>query len=128
VYILQKESDMTKKKAVILGVFTVLPFLYIISFITFWVKMFILLQNGEPNSLNHVFLIIFPIHFAIMIEIIVLLVIYIKDVFKNTYIEETKKTLWLLVLFFGNLIAMPIYWYINIWKHIPNEDKESGHE
>ena len=29
---------------------------------------------------------------------------------------------------FGNLIAMPIYWHLNIWKHIPTEDKEPKHE
>jgi hypothetical protein len=79
-----------------------------------------MISNGDTNSFNFIFM-IFPIHIFIMIETIVLLVIYLKDVFKNKYIEESKRVLWVLVLFFGNLIAMPIYWYINIWKHIPSE-------
>jgi len=114
---------MTKKKAIILGIFTILPILYFFTFMAFWVKMFTSINSGGPERIHSLFYIIFPIHFAIMIEIIVLLVIYIKDVFKNTYLEESKKTLWVIILFFGNAIAMPIYWYINIWKHIINKNK-----
>ena len=45
-----------------------------------------------------------------------LLFIYIKNVFKNERISQDKKALWVVVLFFGNFIAMPIYWYLYIWK------------
>jgi hypothetical protein len=77
----------------------------------------LIINNGDYNSPNLIFK-LFPIHIFIMIETIVLFVIYLKDVFNNKYIEESKRVLWVLVLFFGNMIAMPIYWYINIWKHI----------
>jgi hypothetical protein len=109
---------MSKKKALTLGVFTLLPFFYIIFFIVFFIGMFTAITNSQNNSFNSMVFIIFPIHFGIMIEIIVLLIIYIKNIFKNDNIEETKRTLWALVLFFGNIIAMPVYWYINIWKPI----------
>ena len=47
---------------------------------------------------------------------IVLLFIYIRDVFKNDKVAQDKKALWAVVLFMGGVIAMPIYWYFYIWK------------
>jgi hypothetical protein len=74
--------------------------------------------SSQPENINPMFFMIFPIHLLIMIDILVLLIIYIKDVFKNENIEESKRTLWAIVLFFGNLFAMPVYWHLNIWKPI----------
>jgi len=113
---------MTKKKAVTLGVFTFLPILYYFVFISFFFLIYTSINN-EQNQFTTIFLVIFPIHFAMMINIIILLVIYIKDVFKNINIEESKRTLWALVLFFGNMIAMPIYWYKNIWVPLKAEGR-----
>jgi hypothetical protein len=117
----QRRIQMTRKKAITLGIFTVIPFFYIIVFVIFFIGIATSINNNRPSTID-MFFIIFPIHFAVMIDTIVLLVIYIKDVFKNQNIEESKRTLWALVLFFGNLIAMPIYWYTNIWKKIKKED------
>jgi len=44
------------------------------------------------------------------------LFIYIKNVFKNERISQDKKALWVVVLFLGGFVAMPIYWYLYIWK------------
>jgi len=109
---------MHKNKALLLLFFSLLPFLYVIFFFSFFIGTFVKITNNQPDDINALFYIIFPIHLGIMIEIIVLLVIYIKDVFKNENIEESKRALWAIVLFMGNLIAMPIYWYIHIWKPI----------
>jgi hypothetical protein len=109
---------MSEKKALALGVFTFLPFLYFVVFIVCFLVLFTATATGQTDSLNTAFFIIFPVHFGILIEIVVLLIIYIKNVFKNETIEETKRTLWAIVLFFGSAIAMAIYWYINIWKPI----------
>ena len=54
-----------------------------------------------------------------MLVILALTVFYIVNVFKNNRIENDKKVLWAIVLFMGNMIAMPIYWYIYIWKEPP---------
>jgi len=117
---------MTKKKAITLGIFTILPVLY---YAVFLIYMF-----NSTNKLEHIWLLLIyafiyqlsiffiftlPIHLLIIIETIALLVFYIIDIFKNNYIEKYKKILWILaLLFFGIVIVIPIYWYINIWKPI----------
>jgi heme/copper-type cytochrome/quinol oxidase subunit 3 len=117
------EETMNKNKALVLLFFTLLPFLYVVFFFYYWIEIFVKITNNQPDNINSMFFVILPIHFGIMIETIVLLIIYIKNVFKNENIEESKRALWAIVLFFGNLIAMPIYWYINIWKPIKKNQK-----
>jgi hypothetical protein len=51
-----------------------------------------------------------------MLAIMALTVFYIVNVFRNERVDKDKKVLWAVVLFMGNMIAMPIYWYLYIWK------------
>jgi len=72
-------------------------------------------------------MVLFPLHFLTMLEILALLVIYIMHVFKTDSVPQDKKALWAVVLFLGNMIAMPIYWYLYIWKEArPEQGAESG--
>ena len=66
-------------------------------------------------------MVILPLHFLTIFEIFVLSVIYIVHVFKTDRVAQDKKALWAVVLFLGNMIAMPFYWYLFIWK----EQKQS---
>lgn len=59
---------------------------------------------------------LFGVHIFTMLLMVILLIIFIRDVFKNDMVVETRKTLWTVLLLFGNIIAMPIYYYIFIWK------------
>jgi hypothetical protein len=58
-----------------------------------------------------------------MLWIFILLGIYVVNVFKNDHVSKDKKALWAVVLFLGNVIAMPVYWYLYIWKE---DDKNIG--
>ena len=51
-----------------------------------------------------------------MLEIIALLVIYVAYLFKTDRVGQDKKALWAVVLLLGNIVAMPVFWYLYIWK------------
>ncbi len=34
-------------------------------------------------------------------------------------VEGDKRAVWAVVLFLGNLVAMPVYWYTHIWRQNP---------
>jgi cytosine/uracil/thiamine/allantoin permease len=57
-----------------------------------------------------------------MLAVIALMVFYIVNVFRNDRVDKDKKALWAVVLFMGNMIAMPIYWYLYIWRETPAPD------
>lgn len=107
---------MTKTKKLLLGIATIWPILYMVVFFIFMFSMVLLLLFQKGNPPIGFFLTIFLLHFFTMIEIFVLLAIYVRDVFKNKRVEKDTKALWAVVLFLGNMIAMPIYWYLYIWK------------
>ena len=112
---------MSKGKAITLGIFTVWPFLYMIIFMSSIFGMMMLGFSGEGPSSEPpmIMMIILPLHFFTMFEIFVLIVIYIMHVFKTERVPQDKKALWAVVLFLGNMISMPIYWYLYIWRHNP---------
>lgn len=48
-----------------------------------------------------------------------LLVTYILDTFRNDRVAKDMKALWAVVLFMGSIFAMPIYWYLYVWRDSP---------
>lgn len=102
---------MSKAKKILLGIATLWPILYM--FIFFGLAFSFITNAANPEV---VFGYLFGGHIFTMLLMVILLIIYIRDVFENDMVLETRKTLWTILLLFGNMIAMPIYWYIYIWK------------
>jgi hypothetical protein len=53
-----------------------------------------------------------PLYLGTMVLTVVLLVIYIRDAYRNPALGEDRRTFWAVVLFHGNLLAMPVYWWL----------------
>ncbi len=106
---------MSKTKKIVLGIATIWPIIYMVIFFLFIFSQIFLSPSSQSDPSGGFFL-IFILHFLTMIWMFVLLFIYIRDVFKNDRVAKDKKALWAVVLFFGNIIAMLIYWYLYIWK------------
>jgi hypothetical protein len=109
---------MSKGKAIALAVVTAWPIVYIVLFIcTAFVMIVSDVSGGGQSSQPPVaMMIILPLHFLTMLVMLALLAVYVADVFKTDRIAQDKKALWVVVLFLGNVIAMPVYWYTYIWK------------
>lgn len=109
---------MSRGKAIVLGVFTAWPLLYVVIFfcMIFALVMSDFSDTSQKTGPPAIIWIIFPLHLFTMLEIAVLLVIYIRHVFKTDRVPQDKKALWAVVLFLGNMIAMPVYWYLYIWR------------
>jgi hypothetical protein len=116
----KRGGSMTKGKAITLAVFTVWPFLYMFIFMGLMATMMVTSFSGSapPSEPPFLIFVIFPLHFFTMIEIFVMIVIYIVFLFKTDAVPQDKKALWAVVLFLGNVIAMPVFWYIYIWKKL----------
>jgi hypothetical protein len=59
-----------------------------------------------------------------MIDVFVLIFVYIRYLFKTDTVPKDKKALWAVVLFLGNMISMPIFWYLYVWKYLGNKMPE----
>jgi hypothetical protein len=107
---------MQKPGKIVLGAATLWPFIYMFIFFGF-ILCSILFMRGEPSGAFPVsFAVIFVLHLFTMLLTMGLTIFFIVDVFRNARVDKDKKVLWAIVIFLGNMIAMPIYWYLYIWK------------
>lgn len=109
---------MKKSTKILLGIATIWPVIYIPLFIVGVFLMTFLSpgNEGEAPALLALFPVIFLLHFLTIFGGIALEVFYIVNIFKNKRVEEDKRLMWVLLLFFLNLFVMPVYWYLYIWK------------
>ena len=103
----------------LLGLVSLWPIAYLLLFfVVIFATEFFMPGSGQPGPPPLIALIL-PLHFLTMLVVLALLVFYIVNVFKNDQVEKDKKALWAIVLFMGSMIAMPVYWYLYIWKAAP---------
>ena len=115
---------MTKGKAITLGIFSIWPILYMFIFMGTIIIMMASTFAGHPpgNGQQKIMMVILPLHFFTVFEIFALAAIYIFYLFKTDVVPQDKKALWAVVIFLGNMISMPIFWYIYIWKKVKEEE------
>ncbi len=107
---------MSKPAKVILGIATLWPPVYLVIFIGFWFYLVLSITSQGGSGLPFGVIAIFVLHGFTMLWTFALIAIYIYNVFNNGRVANDKKALWAVVLFLGNMIAMPIYWYLYIWR------------
>lgn len=112
---------MKKSIKILLGLATLWPFLYMILFFVFVFSSIFFMRGpaGAEAGPPLFFVVFFALHLFTMLWIMALTIFYMVNVFKNDRVDKDKKVLWAVVIFMGNLIAMPIYWYLYIWKEAP---------
>jgi hypothetical protein len=106
---------MKKSSKVLLALATIWPLIYMVFFIG---VIFLNLFMGDNQGF--IWAIIIPLHLLTMLWIIALTIWYMVNVFRNDRVNKDMKVLWAVVLFMGNVIAMPIYWYLYIWQDSPS--------
>lgn len=113
---------MSKFLKILILLATLWPLLYIGLFIAFFIFTMSFAAQGGHNISGGpppVFIVIFGLHIFTMVWDVGLMIFYIVHVFRTKAIRETMKILWTIVLIFGGPIAMPIYWYLYIWREPP---------
>src|SRR5687767_12045275 len=108
---------MQKPTKVLLGIASLWPIFYMFLFFVFVFSMAFGFRGSEPEpGIQPMMAVVFGLHLLTMLIILALTVFYIVDVFRNERVDKDKKALWAIVIFMGNAIAMPIYWYLYFWK------------
>ena len=111
---------MKKSTKILLGLATLWPFLYMILFFLFIFSSILFMPGpgGGESGPPFFFVVFIALHILTMLWIMGLTVFYMVNVFRNDRVDKDKKVLWAVVIFMGNMIAMPIYWYLYIWKEV----------
>ena len=101
---------MISRLSVNLGLIaTLVPFIYIAYFIS----NVALGVNGVSD-----FDFLFKVHMFMALYTLVLMAFYIVYLVKLESISTELKLIWVVVLFVTNLLAMPVIWYLYIYKKV----------
>ncbi|WP_322574280.1 hypothetical protein [Fodinibius sp.] len=79
--------------------------------------MFFSQEPAMPMMLFSYLSYILPYVFPIILLALGLFVFYIVHIIRNPILDTEKRILWIAVVFLAYGIAIPIYWYIHIWKN-----------
>lgn len=107
---------LSKSKKIFIGILTLWPILYMFVFMAFMVAiMAVTLRTPQPEP-PKLFFVMFAIHFFTILYMFGLIGFYVYYIFKTERVAKDKKALWAVVIFLGNIIAMPVFWFLYIWK------------
>jgi hypothetical protein len=79
--------------------------------VVLFILAFMLLEPGEKTK-DLLFVVLF---WLTAISIPGAFIFYVVDVYRNKGIMKNQKNLWVALLFFGNILVYPFYWYLHIW-------------
>ncbi|MCI0483002.1 MAG: hypothetical protein L0Y78_00270, partial [candidate division NC10 bacterium] len=120
-----RRQGMNKAVKIILGAATLWPLVHLVLFLGFILSQFFLFSHKgsrPPAAIEGWFYVLFALPLVTLLWIVALLIIYIVNVFRNDRVPQDKRARWAVTLFLGNMIAMPIYWYLYIWRE-PQETR-----
>ncbi len=113
---------MSRQAKIIVGVATFWPIVYVAFFVGFIAALVISQGFGSPqvggpdDGVPKWFIVFLLFHIMTGLLVIGLMIFYIVDLFRNPRVPGEMKALWAIVLFLGNLVSMPVYWYLYIWR------------
>jgi hypothetical protein len=91
---------------VFLGIVTFVPGAFCVAFLGIFISVFALGWKPPYELIRTLVL----LHFTCLLLIVSLLIYYLRHVYQNRDLTAQEQTLWIAMLFFGNVVAMPIYW------------------
>lgn len=115
-------NELTKAQKIILGIFTVLPFIFfpviVWQVFQFIIEMIALDKRGDPEAADVLLAIVSFIVPIIMLSLlsIALLIFYIIHAISNKKLERIEQLVWVLLFVFFGIIAFPVYWLMRIWN------------
>jgi hypothetical protein len=112
---------LTKTAKISLGILTLWPLVYPLLFIVFFIGTMLTtvsggMRNGPDGAaFPAAFAVFFIIHLLTILFMFALLGIYLYILYNSDRVPADKKTLWAVILFLGNALAMPVFFWIYVW-------------
>lgn len=109
---------LNKSSKILIIVLSILPIFYMFFFFGYiFFTMFSAFSGKVPDQSAFKFMpFLFVMHFAVMLLMFALLAFYMYYLYRTERVAQDKKVLWAVLLFMGSFIAMPIFWYLYIWR------------
>lgn len=112
-------SKASKPLKVLLGIGSILPLVGYTLFFIFFVTRFIALFANISSVRNQEEFTSLMASFQRFYTLNWVLALFIVDVFRTERVPQDRRVMWLILLLVGGFLAMPVYWYLNVWREPP---------
>ncbi|MEA2448522.1 MAG: hypothetical protein QOG63_454 [Thermoleophilaceae bacterium] len=92
---------------------------YLVGALSLWAPLYMVaflivvgIGAGQGGELPIPFAVLAGFHMLTLLILAVLLVICIRDAYRTPRIPDDKRTFWAVVLFLGNVVSIPTYWWL----------------
>ena len=114
---------------VLLGVAALVPLVYLIALLEYLIPS--LETLGRPGGISEsryfaIFRIVFATSFLVFVLTFWLVGYFGWFLHKRTSIPRTKKSLWTGLLLVGNILVLPLFWYLFLWSNPGRFGPKSG--
>ena len=117
---------MKKSTKILLGIATIWTiisyFLYFVSFFVYIATMETQEMAGPDLFLSPMFITMMGFNMLSMFITIALMIYYISHLLKKSQLEKEYRIIWVILILFAGTIAMPVYWFLYIWKTPENQE------
>lgn len=98
-----------------LGALSLWPVIYVGLFFVFVIAT----MGGGGAAFDQLFPIVFAVHAATAVLGMILVIGYAVHALTDRRLPTQERLLWGILLFVGNILAVPAYWYLRVWKGSP---------
>jgi len=105
--------------AVILGVLSIAPLLYIVIFAGFVLPRLNSVgapRGISPDSYATLFKLTFLLHVLTAIVTVALVLLYIGMVHRSPGLSRSARIVWDALLLVGGVLVIPVFWYAHVWR------------
>lgn len=113
----------SKSTRILIGIATLWPPIYLFLFMATIGFSFFWIGHGAKKPPHFdLFMYIFPLHCLTMLLSFALTAVYVVHAFKSAQLKQDTRILWVIILFMGNMLAFPVYWWIYLRPGAPRSD------
>ncbi|RLJ70448.1 hypothetical protein BCF55_0723 [Hydrogenivirga caldilitoris] len=107
---------MSRAQRLTLGIVTLVPLVYVIVVLVTPLRA-VFTTDPMSSEAPEWFLYFTALHFFMYLYMGLLLAFYMLHLFGNKAISREVKALWAILLVFGSVLTMPLYWFIHVWRN-----------
>jgi len=109
----------------LLGLVTVLPIAYFVFFLAYVAPRMSAVMRVPPARAQDTWAFLNTIgyvHVGAIVLTFALLTFYVVFLYRTERVPASRKALWAVIVLGGSIVAMPIFWFLYVWRQ-PLEER-----
>ncbi len=103
-----------------LGLITLVPLAYLAVYLYVLFPQLEDLFGKNPARYDELFNMVLWLHLGTMLLFLLLLAFYVRQARRSPHVPNPRRGRWVALLVIGNMFAMPVFWYLYIWRPRPS--------